>query len=176
MMLTANNNDKKKTKTAQGERLAEVILEMGETERSFALKVGYKHPSTVYAAEHGRIISPKLMKKILDQYEKTLKKSLNPEWLLNGIPPKLLTSEKKELLTGNKDDSNRIKPIGQEEKDHSTRETIRTEESYYLLFKEKERYIKALEERIEELKKTISFQEECIRGFKSYFPGEKNTG
>ena len=97
MLLTTNNREKVKTKTDQGERISEVIIEMGHTERSFALQVGYKHASTIYAAEYGRKLSPKLLKKITDGYEDILKKRLNPQWLLVGTLPKLLTENIREI-------------------------------------------------------------------------------
>ena len=80
-----------KKKTPQGERLAEVIKDMGHTERSFAIYAGYKHASTIYASEHVRDIGPKLTKKVIDSYVKILSKNLNPDWLLKGTNPKLLT-------------------------------------------------------------------------------------
>jgi hypothetical protein len=79
-------------KANQGERLAEIILEVGQTERSFALLAGYKHASTIYAVEKGRDISPKLMKRIVDCYEQLSGNKLNPDWLRYGKNPKLLTT------------------------------------------------------------------------------------
>lgn len=71
---------------SQGERLAAFINENHQTERSFALHLGYKHPSIIYAVLKGRNISPILMGKIIEKYPE-----LNPNWLLKGEFPKLLT-------------------------------------------------------------------------------------
>jgi hypothetical protein len=91
MILTTNINDNMRIKTPQGKRIEEIIDEMGKNERSFALSIGYNHPSTVYAAEHGRKASPKLLKKLIDTYYEILNKKLNKNWILDGTEPKLLT-------------------------------------------------------------------------------------
>lgn len=92
MNLTTNIKENGLYKTNWGKRIEEVIFETDLSVRAFANLVGYKHPSTFYAAIKNRKISPKLKSKIIEGYRIKLKKELNPEWLINGNPPKLLTT------------------------------------------------------------------------------------
>lgn len=76
----------------QSERLKALITELLETPNSFAIGIGLSTPATIYAViNNGRPISQKLLKKIIDAYP-----NLNPEWILNGTFPKLLTSKKED--------------------------------------------------------------------------------
>lgn len=76
----------------QSERLRALINELLESPHSFAIGIGLPTAATVYdILNNKRPISPAILKKIVSSYP-----HLNPEWLLKGTPPKLLTGRPEE--------------------------------------------------------------------------------
>jgi hypothetical protein len=73
----------------QSERLKSLITELLESPHSFAVGIGLPSAATIYAViNNGRPISQKLLKRIIDTYP-----NLNPDWIINGTLPKLLTGK-----------------------------------------------------------------------------------
>lgn len=144
MPSTANKNDKERNLTPWGERLAELIKDMDLTERKFSKALGYKHPSIIYAAEKIRPISRDLMGKIKEFVRKKTGKEINPEWLLTGSLPKLLTTKPTSEIN---DSTTREEKIDYEK---SCRECIKKDKKIEELSSEVEfwrkKYINYLEE------------------------------
>jgi hypothetical protein len=111
MQLTASKNEKERKLTPQGKRLAELIKDMDLTESKFSKALGYEHPSIIYAAEKIRPISRELMGKIKEFVRKKMGKEINPEWLLTGSLPKLLTIKPDENKEVREEDGNKIYQI-----------------------------------------------------------------
>lgn len=137
---------------SQSERLKKFINTIVETPKSFSDEIGLPSATTIYDVISGkRDITPGLLKKILSKYP-----DLSQEWLLNG------TGEMYKVT------------------DSSPRFSVADETTPYIkpcqLCMEKERTIKLLEERIEDLKKTITSQEQCIDQLRALGGGRSKAG
>jgi hypothetical protein len=136
---------------SQSERLKIFINTLIETPKSFSDAIGLSSATTIYDIIAGkREITPSVLKKIAITYP-----DLNAEWLLNG------TGEMHTVV--------------------STASILKLQEKAepYLkqcqLCQEKERTIRLLEERIEDLKKTISSQEDCINQIRALGGGRSKA-
>jgi hypothetical protein len=72
---------------SQGKRLKDIIQSLLESPKSFSDGIGLTSPTTIYdVISDKREITPALLKRIIDTYP-----LINPDWLLKGTLPKLLT-------------------------------------------------------------------------------------
>jgi transcriptional regulator with XRE-family HTH domain len=136
---------------SQSERLKIFINTIFETPKSFSDAIGLSSPTTIYDIISGkREITPSVLKKIAGAYP-----DLNTEWLLNGIGNMHISLSNEPLFS-----------ISDKPEPYITQ---------CQLCKEKERTIKLLEERIEDLKKTISSQEDCINQIRALGGGRSKA-
>jgi len=76
--------------STQGSRLQELINELLESPHSFAIGIGLPTAATIYdILKDKRAISRYVLKRIVETYP-----HVNPDWLVEGRLPKLLTGKK----------------------------------------------------------------------------------
>lgn len=132
----------------QGQRLNLFISQTFLSYNAFAKKIELAGPATLYMIrDDKRDISPELIGRIKKIYP-----YLNSEWLLKEEGEMFLSEDKIVVLP-----------------------QILKEEVVCNSCAQKERYIKMLEERIEEQKKTIETYRKCIEALRSEEDPKKNT-
>ncbi len=90
---------------SHSERLKQLINNLLESPKSFSDGIGLASPTTVYDILGGRRdITPALMRKITETYP-----NINPEWLLKGEGPMILSEVKKDALNEPKSEYNSLK-------------------------------------------------------------------
>jgi DNA-directed RNA polymerase subunit M/transcription elongation factor TFIIS len=137
---------------SQSERLKIFINTIFETPKSFSDAIGLSSPTTIYDIIAGkREITPSVLKKISVTYP-----DLNADWLLNGTGEMHTTLSTASILKLQDKEEPYLKQC--------------------LLCKEKERTIKLLQERVEDLKKTISSQEDCLNTLRALGGGRSKAG